>query len=131
MSWTYSCPYCEKVVNPDETVILLAERGDEQTLLGFHPQPGNYTIYVPPGVTLSRGDEWEFSCPVCRANLRAPEHPNLCALTVWQGSERRRVLFSRIVGEQATYVVADQSVAEAHGGDVDAYDTQKIRLARS
>ena len=127
MSWTYSCPHCEKVVNPDETVILVAERKDEQMLIGFHPQPGNYTIYVPPGVQLDRGDEWEFSCPLCRANLRAPEHPNLSTLVVWQGNERRRVLFSRIVGERATYVVQDRKVAETHGDAAKAYDTARMR----
>ncbi len=127
MSWTYSCPYCDCVVNPDETVILVAERENQQMLIGFHPQPGNYTIYVPRGVQLSRGETWEFFCPLCRANLRSEEHPNLAALVVWQGDVRRRVLFSRVVGEQATYIVQDKDVAQRLGEHADLYDTKKMR----
>ncbi|MFO8071424.1 MAG: hypothetical protein R6V85_06075 [Polyangia bacterium] len=127
MSWTYSCPYCDCVVNPDETVILVAERNNQQMLIGFHPQPGNYTIYVPQSVQLSRGDVWEFFCPLCRANLRSEEHPHLAALLVWQGDVRRRVLFSRVVGEQATYIVQDKDVAQRLGEHADLYDTKKMR----
>jgi hypothetical protein len=128
MSWTYSCPYCESVVNPDETVILLGERGSTQCLMGFHPQPGNYTIYVPPGVDLAQGDKWDFLCPVCRANLRSYEHDHLCALVCWQGPKRRIVFFSRIVGERATYVVEDTSVDEKHGDHADAYNDTLRKL---
>jgi hypothetical protein len=128
MSWTYSCPYCDSVVNPDETVILLGERGSIQCLLGFHPQPGNYTIYVAPGIDMSRGDLWDFLCPICRANLRSEEHDNLCKLICWQGQKRRLVLFSRVVGEQATYTVEDQTVDEKHGTDADQYDDTLRRL---
>ncbi|MCP4677312.1 MAG: hypothetical protein GY854_17720 [Deltaproteobacteria bacterium] len=115
MAWTYSCPICESVVNPDETVTLLGSRQDVTILLGFHPQPGNYTIYLPPGCDMRRGDDWEFYCPVCRQNLRANEHQNLCALKVWQGSARRKILFSRVVGERATYLVRDKSLEESYG----------------
>jgi hypothetical protein len=115
------------VVNPDETVILIGERGSTQCLMGFHPQPGNYTIYVPPGVSLDRGDKWDFLCPVCRANLRSKEHDNLCSLVCWQGQRRRLVLFSRVVGEQATYTVEDRT-AEKHGENADQYDDTLKRL---
>jgi hypothetical protein len=129
MSWTYSCPFCGKVVNPDETVILIMERGADQVLIGFHPQPGNYTIYMPPGMELQRGEQWEFYCPLCRANLIAQEHENLCALVCWQGEIRRRVLFSSIVGERATYVVEEKAV-HTHGDDSHAYDTKRLRVIK-
>ena len=40
MSWTYGCPYCQSVVNPDETVILVAVQKQMKFLIGFHPAPG-------------------------------------------------------------------------------------------
>ncbi len=115
MTWTYSCPLCGNIINPDETVILVANRGDSTILLGLHPQPGNYTMYIPPGCDLRMGDRWDFYCPVCRENLLSEEHENLCTLTIWQGDARRKLLFSRVFGERATYVVADKNLENSYG----------------
>ena len=122
MAWTYSCPLCDSVVNPDETIILLASRQDVTILLGFHPQPGNYTIYLPPGCEMRVGDRWHFYCPVCRQNLISKEHENLCSLTAWQGEDRREGLFSRVVGEKATYVITESEVEATHGDDSKTYE---------
>lgn len=122
MSWTYSCPYCQNVVNPDETVILIAGRSDVRILIGFHPQPGNYTIYLPPGCDLRAGDRWDFFCPVCQENLQSEEHENLCSLVVWQGAARRRILFSRVVGERATYITLDSNVEQKLGEHAGRYE---------
>jgi len=122
MAWTYSCPKCQSVVNPDETVILVCGRGDWKFLIGLHPQPGNYTVYMPPGAELESGLRYDFYCPVCRKSLVSDEHHNLCSLIIWQGDTRRRVLFSRIAGERATYVVMDKSLEERHGADSVNYD---------
>jgi len=113
------------VVNPDETVILVGLLGEVTLLFGFHPQPGNYTTYLAPGCDLRNSDRWEFYCPICRANLRADEHENLCELMIWQGDAMRKILFSRVVGERATYVVMDAatiSVEEAHGEHAKNYE---------
>lgn len=124
MSWTYGCPYCQSVVNPDETVILVAVQKQMKFLIGFHPAPGNYTIYLPPGVELDRGDQFRFYCPVCQHDLAAAGHNNLCTLDVWQGDVRRKILFSNIAGEHATYVVKDEAVVDTHGQHASAYDDE-------
>jgi hypothetical protein len=125
MSWTYSCPHCAGVVNPDETVILLAALEDRQILLGFHPNPGNYTLYLPPGVEMGEGERWDFYCPICRQNLASDEHENLCALIIVHGGKRRRVLFSRVAGERATYVIEDRTVEEMHGEHASSYEARE------
>jgi hypothetical protein len=125
MAWTYSCPLCESVVNPDETVILLGALHDTSILMGFHPRPGNYTVYLPPGCDLRRGDRWELYCPVCRQSIASDAHENLAELLIWQGDVRRKVMFSRKVGERATYVVADEAtvvVEEQHGEHAKNYE---------
>ncbi|MDD5308112.1 MAG: hypothetical protein PHU25_12390 [Deltaproteobacteria bacterium] len=124
MSWTYRCPHCKGVVNPDETVIVLAAREDKQILLGFHPKPGNYTLYLPPGEDLGEGERWDFYCPICRRSLASEEHENLCSLIIWQGDKRRRVLFSRVAGERATYVIEDRNVAETYGEHAASYEAR-------
>jgi hypothetical protein len=121
MSWTYSCPKCHGVVNPDETVILIGVCPEYRFMIGFHPQPGNYTVYLPPGVDLVQGRRYEFVCPLCRANLGSPQHANLSMLEVWQGDHKRILLFSNIAGERATYIVKDESLEENHGDHADHY----------
>ena len=69
MSWSYACPWCGAMLNPDKTIILTAAQGDRRVLIGFHPEPGNYELFLPPDVTIEEGDHWDFFCPVCRENL--------------------------------------------------------------
>lgn len=121
MPWTYSCPHCRAVLNPDESIVLLAETGGDRFLAGFHPQPGNYEIYLPPEVEAVAGTVWEFSCPVCRASLTTEVAEELCALDVASGAETHRVYFSRVCGEQATFVVSAEGLLQDFGLHTDRY----------
>ena len=124
----YSCPKCGAVLNPSGAVTLIASRAGVRVLFGFHPEPGNYQLFLPPGVDIPDGTEWEFSCPMCWASLACPEHRKLAELAQIVGSERRRLLFSRTAGERATYVLCgDDSVIESHGEHADRYD-DTVRL---
>ncbi len=78
MRWTYACPHCEAMLNPDETVVLIGECGPHRILIGFHPEPGNYRAFFPPEFELQEGSMWDFSCPVCDRSLVA----GLCARPV-------------------------------------------------
>jgi hypothetical protein len=128
MSWTYGCPHCNSVVNPDETVILVAVHDNMRFLIGFHPAPGNYTIYLPPGIQLDHGSQFRFLCPICQRDLQSAGHNNLSCLDVWQGDTRRKILFSNIAGEHATYVVKEDDVLiDRHGPHSDAYDEELKR----
>ncbi|MBW2258325.1 MAG: hypothetical protein JRI25_27520 [Deltaproteobacteria bacterium] len=121
MSWDYRCPKCEAMLNPEAGIVLVAARGEARVLAGFHPEPGNYEVHFPPEVSIEGGDIWTFSCPVCHADLVSAENENLCALHLRVGEERQQVLFSRIAGEHATYVVAGGEVAEQHGDHALSY----------
>ena len=121
MGWTYRCTHCGVMLNPHETIMLVAERGDTRVLAGFHPEPGNYEIYFPPEVDLEEGEKWTFSCPVCQADLVSEENDNLCTLDYQEGEEHSKLLFSRIAGERATYLVAEGTVKEKHGEHAQSY----------
>lgn len=133
MSWSYSCPWCGSMLNPDKTIILTAARGEDRVLIGFHPEPGNYELFLPPNVTISEGDHWDFFCPVCRENLVTGELEELCELRMTQDSEEHQVFFSRIAGEQATLVVSKGTgkprVKEKHGEHVVRY-AQRVMPVR-
>ena len=121
MSWTYRCPHCKAMLNPHDTIILTAARGDTRILAGFHPEPGNYAIYFPPDVELQDGETWDFFCPVCQADLKMEDNENLCLLELQEGERESQILFSRVAGEQATYLVAGGAVTAKLGADAQNY----------
>jgi hypothetical protein len=121
VKWTYACPACGAMLNPDETIILVGAQGARRMLMGFHPEPGNYEIRVPPDTVIALGSRWDFFCPVCQKSLATAENENLCALDLIEGDARRKVLFSRVAGERATLVVADRRLAGNYGEQSSTY----------
>jgi len=129
MSWTYACPKCEAMLNPDETIVLIGSReAGKRTLVGFHPEPGNYRVYFPPGIEVEAGDRWEFFCPVCGENLQTKENENLCAIRMVVSKKPFLVLFSRVAGEKATFVVTGEGVQEQHGDDAVGYVKHLVQM---
>jgi hypothetical protein len=109
------------MLNPEDAIMLVAERAGTRVLAGFHPAPGNYEVHFPPEVDLVDGQKWKFECPVCHFDLVSADNENLCALELREGDKRRRVLFSRVCGEKATYVVDGDAISERHGEDAKTY----------
>jgi len=122
MRWSYSCPHCRVMLNPDESITLLVECKSRVFLVGLHPEPGNYQMYLPPGVPMcAEGCRCTFRCPACHEDLVTEVSDNLCALDVHQGGETHRVFFSRITGEQATFLVTAEGLREDYGIHTDRY----------
>jgi uncharacterized protein YbaR (Trm112 family) len=126
MKWTYSCPHCHEILNPDETVTLVAEQDDRRFLAGLHPEPGNYHMHLPPDVEMPAGTRWEFSCPVCRKTLTTDQSEDLCALDMHSAGDSHRVYFSRVAGEQATFVVTAEGLLKDYGIHTDRYLEQMV-----
>jgi hypothetical protein len=125
-AWRYCCTNCGSMLNPAGVVTLVGVFGGAQMMIGFHPEPGNYELFAPPEARFERGDRWNFYCPVCRSNLQSEGNPDLCELIQYEGDERKRLFFSRVAGEHATFVVGDESSArraERHGEHAEKYDT--------
>jgi len=127
MKWSYTCPHCEAALNPDESIVLRAEHEDRKLLVSLHPQPGNYEVDLPPGEAMPAGTLWSFSCPVCDHSLVSELSDELCAIDMWLQGERHRVYFSRIAGEEATFVVSAEGMLTDHGVHVDQYVEDLIR----
>lgn len=128
MHWTYSCPHCQAMLNPDESIVLLAESGGDRFLAGFHPQPGNYEVYLPPGTEMAPGSRWELSCPVCGRSLASDLNDDLCCLDVRTGDDSHRIYFSRIAGERATFWVTAEGMLRDYGIHTDRYLEHLIHL---
>lgn len=117
MRWTYSCPQCGGVLNPGESVVLIAAHGANRVLMGFHPAPGNYQAYVPPGIEIEPGEVWDFSCPLCHASLVSYVDRGLCAIDLHAEGGKHRVYFARTAGQRATFVVSSDGTVTSHGAD--------------
>ncbi len=128
MRWIYSCPHCDAALNPEASIVLRAEHEETKMLIGLHPQPGNYDVELPPGKTMPPGTRWEISCPVCDHSLTSELSDELCAIDMSSQDERHRVYFSRIAGEEATFVVSAEGMLTDHGVHTDQYLEHMVHL---
>ena len=128
MKWNYACPRCKATLNPGDNVILIAAHGETRVLVGLHPEPGNYEVFLPPNVKVEAGSRWDFFCPICNAGLVNEKDENLCELDLTQGDQSQKLVFSTIAGEQATFVIRDEEVSEKHGKDWDKFDYRLAAL---
>jgi len=126
MKWTYRCPKCNAHLNPAEDhIVLLGECEQGKGLMVFASRPGDYGLHHAAELEVVEGAEWRFSCPVCRADLateatevEGAEERKLAVVTMTdaRGGEHR-VLFSRIAGEKATFVVSAEGVVLERFGE--------------
>lgn len=128
MRWTYSCPHCQAILNPQDAIILMARFEDQVWLVGLHPEPGKYEIYVPPHVRVNSGDRWTFLCPVCDADLKTDFADTLCAIDIHTDEEDHRIFFSRVAGDQATFVVSAEGLKSKYGKDAGSYDQETAQM---
>jgi hypothetical protein len=115
-------------LNPGETIVLVAVHGTRRALMGFHPEPGNYRAYLPPGLRLEPGEKWEFSCPLCHASLISYVDRDLCAIDMRTDDAKHRVYFSRRAGEHATFVASDTGEVVPHGEHADRHSLELLDL---
>lgn len=121
MKRMYFCPTCKATLNPNVKIILTMARGRRRNLILLSPRPGDYSLIVPPEVSMRRGDEVEFFCPVCGVNLRSEANPHLTEIGFrLEDGTRGRVDFSRRFGEHATYFVTKERI-RSYGEDAAAY----------
>ncbi|MBU0756255.1 MAG: hypothetical protein KJ645_14030 [Planctomycetes bacterium] len=125
MEWKYSCPKCTAILNPGKSIILLGHHDGVETLLAFHPEPGNYELGIPYNITINKGETWDFACPVCHGSLNTEDEENLAGLDMTDGyGSWHKVIFSRVAGEQATFVIGRDSeeTVEKFGTDLTKYE---------
>jgi Zn-finger nucleic acid-binding protein len=115
MKRTYTCPSCKGVLNPEGAIILRATDEGRQMLLGLHPEPGNYEMYIPDGSELPPGSIWSMSCPVCGVELQLGANGELCMLHMDEGGETKQVWFSPRKGQRLTFVVNTSGEVERFG----------------
>jgi len=113
MGMEYGCPRCGAHLNPGPRIILLGRYRGECGLFAFNPEPGNYDTDLPGNISIEPGEIWEFLCPVCHRVLSLAGEKGLAALDMRDGAGNwHKVVFSRVAGEQATFVISQNPELE-------------------
>jgi predicted RNA-binding Zn-ribbon protein involved in translation (DUF1610 family) len=124
MKWKFSCPSCRAVLNPNVKVILKMKCGQQQGLILFSPRLGNYKTICDQELAaqMADGDMVEFSCPVCGDVLTSSSSTKLAEICMHQPGQRmKRLQFSRIYGEHATFILNGDTVTPL-GKDSSAFN---------
>jgi len=120
MNRSYYCPHCHKLLNPGTKVIFLVENGHACDLVLLSAKLGDYSVVHSRSMELVKGAIYTFRCPLCRADLTSSLDNKLVDLESRLEDEPPvRVSFSRVHGENATFLMAD--------GDVDRYGEHASR----
>lgn len=123
MSMKYLCPECRTRLSTHGVVILTGERENDaaRSLFVFDARPGQFDfVVVDDEITIKPGGRWTFYCPVCRADLTTKFNKRLARVELVDGEHVRRVVFSKVANEQATFVLGGDEI-EAHGKDSTEY----------
>ncbi len=118
METRYLCPHCGAHLNPARDIVLRASSAGRLGLLLLNPQPGNYEVVFARGLDVPPGSEVEISCPVCSAGLASARDQAMAELVFEAGAQRGLVVFSRVYGKHATYVITGNLV-RSFGEDAD------------
>jgi len=118
MSYTYHCPKCRAVLNPNVRVVLVAHFEGRRGLVLLSPKLGDYKFFCDKGFckSVQKGNMLEFCCPVCAESLTSPTVDQFTELLVVNGEatdkEPYLLRFSRVCEEHATFLYDGETVRE-------------------
>lgn len=114
----YLCPKCKGHLNAGGFVIFSTKNNrNKRGLILLSPKVGSYTVKHHDSYGFEDGEIVDFFCPICSEDLTAKENEkNVEILMVDENNTEYRVLFSRISGEQSTYLLSKDDV-EVFGDD--------------
>ena len=122
----YTCPHCSVHVKIGDYIILLGKNTKkQQSLVLLHPEVGNYSSLKHPSFKIEHNEAIELICPICHAELASDFDDNLSHLILNEGGKTYDIYFSRIHGEQSTFLVNGNSVT-ATGEHSDKYTYFKM-----
>ena len=122
MKIIYQCPHCSAALNAKQNIILAAKKSTEpknKGLVLLHEELGNYTVASSASLTIETGDEVDFYCPVCKANLQARKNPDLAEFTrIDRTGSYETIFISRTYGERCTFQLSDKKKMKTYGESV-------------
>jgi len=122
MALDYMCPHCKGFISLDECLIFSVRTKEHRVgLISLHPELGNYSIKKHHGFDFQEGEDLDFYCPICHAELASKLHRNLAKIIMIDENHNEfEILFSKTAGEQSTYKTEGETM-EIFGDDSAEY----------
>ena len=108
----YLCPKCNGHLTLEDCVIFSVKTSDgKQGLISLHSEIGNYSVRKHPDFEFQEGEQLDFFCPVCHAELASDVHKKLAKVIMIDSDKNEfDILFSRIAGEKSTYKIVGETM---------------------
>ena len=111
MGRSYFCPHCRRLLNPGTKVVFLVENGTDRELMLLSAKLGEYSVVHSRSMKFEEGKIYTFRCPMCRSDLTSSLDEKLVDILTESDDEVMvRVSFSRVFGEQATFLRAPDGI---------------------
>jgi len=125
----YLCPGCTAPLNEDDPAVIhmagtLAGAGFSITTdFGLSASLGEYGASYDPRLALEEGCRVRFGCPHCGRDFTASYNQDLAEIEMVDGRDEYVVVFSRIFGEESSFVVelGTKKLVATYGADAAAY----------
>lgn len=121
----FICPKCNgHLLVGGYVILIITTKKNKRGFVLLSPELGDYTRVLHPTFDIEKGEEVEFSCPLCQSNLAAHEvNSKLVRLImVDEKAEKHEIFFSGIEGEQCTYKISEKKY-EKFGAASEVYDS--------
>jgi len=122
----YICPNCKGHLNVGDYVVFATHtQRKHKGLLMMSPLIGEYKYFHHEKYQLENGEMVGFGCPICQCDLTSIKNKDhaMIYMVVDEDSTEYELYFSKIAGNQSTYVVAQDNI-ESFGDD--ALDFEEI-----
>lgn len=112
MDLDYKCPHCKGFLSLDGCVVFSVRTPDFRVgLISLNPEIGNYGIKKHRHFEFDTGDELDFYCPICHAELNSKAHNNLAKIIMIDDKFNEfEILFSKKAGEQSTFKIEGETM---------------------
>jgi len=111
MEQNYLCPKCQgQLCVGEQIVFIVKNRKKQKGIILLHPEIGNYESIKHPDFVFAHGESLEFFCPLCHASLSCDLAENLAHVVLEEKSKMSDIYFSRIAGEQSTFLIEGETV---------------------
>lgn len=122
MALDYMCPHCRGYISLQDCLIFSVRTPDYNVgMISLHPELGNYGITKHEGFQFQEGDELDFYCPICHAELASTLHSSLAKIIMIDENNREfEILFSKKAGEKSTFKIEGETM-EIFGDDSAEY----------
>lgn len=112
MKTDFLCPNCKGYLSLGENIVFKVKgNGQKKGILFLSRTLGDYTYAVNPNFAIDKGEELEFYCPICHADLSVSGSESLARVILREESRYEYyIVFSRKEGERCTYKLSEKKM---------------------